>query len=67
MSQTQAIKRYLYEYGSITPIEALQEFGCFRLAARIQELRRFGVPIRTDKERSGTSTYARYTLTETKT
>jgi hypothetical protein len=26
-------------FGSITPVEALKEYGCFRLAARIADLR----------------------------
>jgi len=31
---------------SITALEALHEFGCLRLAARIKDLRRSGHPIR---------------------
>ena len=39
MSQEKQILGYLQSRGSITAIEALQEFGCFRLAARINDLR----------------------------
>jgi len=39
MTQTQMILRHLQMFGSITPIEALEEYGCFRLAARINDLR----------------------------
>ena len=39
MSQEKQILGYLQSQGSITAIEALQEFGCFRLAARIADLR----------------------------
>jgi|TARA_A100001518_G_C1203639_1_gene46775 hypothetical protein len=39
MSQERDILGYLQSRGSITAIEALQEFGCFRLAARINDLR----------------------------
>ena len=39
MSQEKQILGYLQSRGSITAIEALQEFGCFRLAARIADLR----------------------------
>ena len=46
MTQTQKILRYMKQYGSITPLEALQEFGCMRLAARISDLRSMGVKIK---------------------
>lgn len=39
MSQEKQILGYLQSRGSITAIEALKEFGCFRLAARIADLR----------------------------
>jgi len=56
-------------YGSITPIEALREIGCFRLAARIHELKAAGHNIHQEMiERTGKRTnkkmrFARYTLT----
>jgi hypothetical protein len=42
--QTQAnrILRYLQAGHRLTPWDALEQFGCFRLAARIYELRREG-------------------------
>lgn len=43
------IKRHLLQHGSITPMDALQKFGCMRLAARISELREEGMHIRTDR------------------
>jgi hypothetical protein len=30
---------------SLTPLDALSQFGCMRLGARVHELRRAGVPI----------------------
>lgn len=39
MSQEKDILGYLQNRGSISPLEALEEFGCFRLAARIADLR----------------------------
>lgn len=36
--QREAILAYMKEGNSITPIEALQKFGCLRLGARIWEL-----------------------------
>ena len=46
MTQCEDILEYLRENGSITPMEAMQEFGCMRLAARITDLRERGVKIR---------------------
>nr|DAG69023.1 MAG TPA: helix-turn-helix domain protein [Caudoviricetes sp.] len=65
MTQTERIRRHLDTFGSITPAEALQEYGCMRLGARIYDLRRLGIPIEreivTGKNRFGESThYARY-------
>ncbi len=42
MTQAQELLHYLKERGSITPLEALQELGIFRLAARIHDLERAG-------------------------
>jgi hypothetical protein len=39
MSQEKDILGYLQRNGSISPLEALEQFGCFRLAARINDLR----------------------------
>ena len=47
MSQTQAIKQHLESGRSITAIEALSEYGCLRLAARIADLRDQGMQIET--------------------
>ena len=52
---------YLEEYGSITPLEALSAFGCFRLSAVIFELREEGYVIRTDIN-EGEKKFAVYTL-----
>ena len=65
MTQTQQIYEHLSRGGSITPLEALQDFGCFRLASRISELRKAGHPIVVervkDKKANGEPmSYARY-------
>jgi hypothetical protein len=57
------------KYGSITAKEAENEYGCMRLASRINELRRNGVAITAEmvagKNRRGEAThYARYSLAE---
>ena len=44
-SQREAIANYLKSGQSLTPLEALQKFGTFRLAARCHELRKEGLPI----------------------
>ena len=67
MTQTQKIKDYMEQYGSITPLDALREFGCMRLAARINDLERQGVAISHETEhsvnRAGEKVrYARYRL-----
>jgi hypothetical protein len=47
-SQNAAIARYLEEGGRLTPLQALDLFGCFRLAARIDDLRKKGMDIQTN-------------------
>lgn len=48
-SQNVAIGRYLEDGGRLTPLAALHLFGCFRLAARIGELRKSGMCIQTNR------------------
>ena len=45
MKQTAQILDYIHTHGSITPMEALNAFGCFRLASRITDLKQMGIPI----------------------
>lgn len=45
ISQCKRILRHLNEVGSITPGEAINEYGVMRLAARIADLRKAGVQI----------------------
>ena len=62
MTQNQQIKTYLEKGKSITPIDALNKFGCFRLAARINELRKDGLNIVTKIVTKEGKTYASYRL-----
>jgi len=39
------IKNVLDQGRHITPLDALNEFGCFRLAARIYDLKQDGYPV----------------------
>ena len=65
MTQCERILKYMDDFGSITPLEAMNDLGIMRLAARISDLTRSGFPIRKetvkDKNRYGeTVHYARY-------
>ena len=69
MTQTERILRHMEACGSITPLEAMEDYGIMRLASRINELRREGVPIRREmvagRNRFGEAvTFARYSIME---
>ena len=71
ISQCDRILRHLRDYGSITAIEAISEYGILRLAARISDLRRRGHNITGEivhgENRYGEPThYSVYRLTEDK-
>jgi hypothetical protein len=63
MSQTQDILESLRQ-GPITPLEALDRHGCFRLAARIVELRQAGHQVVTHMVKQDGKTFAQYVLTK---
>ena len=48
VTQKRLILEHLRRFGSIEPMTALREYGCYRLSGRISELRSEGVNIRTD-------------------
>lgn len=48
VTQKRLILEHLKRFGSIEPMTALREYGCYRLSGRISELRSEGVSIRTD-------------------
>lgn len=60
MSQDLAILNHLKSGKSLTPTEALSLFGCFRLAARISDLKSQGFVIETEIVKSNGKRYARY-------
>jgi hypothetical protein len=60
--QTESILNHLEVHGSITPLDALQLYGCFRLASRIWDLKAQGHDIRTENASSNGKTYAKYVL-----
>jgi hypothetical protein len=62
MSQTEKIKNYLQKGKKISPILALNKFGCFRLAARIRELKDQGLNVKTEIVYTGNKHHAVYSL-----
>lgn len=67
MTQSERILRHLEIFGSITSLEAMRDYGIMRLASRVSDLKKDGLPVRTEfvrgKNRFGEPTcYARYHL-----
>lgn len=62
MTQEAAVLRHLKEHGNITAYEALLEYGIFRLAARVYNLRLSGHDIATVMIDSQDKRFARYVL-----
>lgn len=62
MSQSERIYRHLAKGQGLTPIIALKRFQCFRLAARIADLRREGHDIKTRTVHKGGKSFASYWL-----
>ena len=68
-TQCDRILRHMKDYGSITSLEAVNEYGIMRLASRINDLRAQGIAISSEvvsgKNRYGETThYAVYRLAE---
>ena len=63
-TQRQKIKSWLEQGNTLTPLEALEKFGCFRLATRIFELKREGLNIDTKivENKATGKRYAEYRL-----
>lgn len=67
MTQCERVLRHMKDFGSITSAEAITEYGIYRLASRISDLKKQGVPIEKEtvsgKNRYGERTsYAKYSL-----
>ena len=63
-TQTAQICQWLWDGNTITPIQALNMFGCFRLGARIWELRELGYDIETNHVTRNGKTFAEYRMTK---
>lgn len=69
MSQRNKILEHMRLFGSITQAEAISRFHCYRLGARIFELKKQGVPIKKETvvRRRADGTYysfAKYSIAE---
>lgn len=62
MSQKSQILEYLQTGKSITPMDALKLFGCFRLSGRIYDLKKKGYRIEEIDTHINGKTFARYFL-----
>ena len=62
MSHRIKIKTWLESGKTLTSIDALERFGCFRLAARIDDLRREGLEIETKYQHKDGKRFASYGL-----
>lgn len=68
-TQCKRLIQYLKEYKSITQLDALRELGIMRLASRMTELKKNGIPFKkemvTVKNRYGEPvSFAKYTMGE---
>ena len=65
-SQNAQIKQYLESGRTLTALDALHRFGCFRLAARIQDLEDEGMDIDVEDVKitshGKTKTFSRYKI-----
>lgn len=68
MKKTQLVRihNHLNKGRSITPIQALEQFGCFRLSARILDLKKLGLRIKTKTivNRKTGKSFASYSLSK---
>ena len=63
VSQTSAILAYMKAGNGITPMDALNLCGCFRLSARIAEIKKLGYAVKTESVKvEGGKHVARYSL-----
>ena len=60
--QTAAVYAYLCRHGKLTPLQALEKLGSFRLASRIDELRKDGIDVKTTLVTKNGKRFAVYSL-----
>ena len=64
MNQTEQILNYLRTGQSLTPLECLNRFQCFRLGARIWDIKKMGYKVETELVRQGNKKFASYKLSK---
>lgn len=67
VTQCERVLRHLNDFGSLTSAEAITEYGIYRLASRISDLRKLGFPIESERVKSKnrygeTVSFAKYSL-----
>lgn len=68
MKQAEMVLKYMEDFGSITPLDAVKDLGIICLAERVRDLRKAGVKVKSTSESSKnrygkTVRYTRYSLT----
>lgn len=63
-SQYQRILIALLGGDKLTPLDALRRFGCFRLGARVWEMKRRGWPVQAERITQNGKSYASYYIQE---
>jgi len=61
-TQAKKIAEHLKGGKGLTPLQALDLFGCFRLSARIGELKEIGMKITSSRVKRGKKSVCEYTL-----
>jgi len=61
-SQSFKIHKFMLKGKGITPLQALNQFGCFRLAARIHELRSMGIDVIKTNVVKNNKQFAQYSI-----
>ena len=61
-TQNESIRKHLESGKTINPLQALSEYGCFRLASRVNDLRKAGLKIKTEMVTRNEKTFAEYQL-----
>ena len=67
VTQCERILKYIEEQGSISQLEALETFGCMRLASRMCDIKRMGYRVTKTMEKKKNRygepiSYARYSV-----
>lgn len=63
-NQQWRILDHLIRNRTISPLEALDVYGCYRLGARIYDLRQAGIKIKTIRKQNDEKSWAEYRLEE---